>query len=88
MAQLAAPYEVHQGQIEAGKKAFTEGAAGVFGKGKEQKANNHSALVARLHQEIGQLGEVGVSCQRGPVQASDKAVGDDGLGTPVVVDST
>ena len=55
VALLAAPYEVHPGQIEAGKKAFTEGAASVFGNGKEQKAKNDTALVARLHQEIGQL---------------------------------
>ena len=32
-----------------------EGAAGVFGNGKERKAKNDSALIARLYQEIGQL---------------------------------
>ena len=31
------------------------GRAGVFGNGKEQKARNDAALVARLYQEIGQL---------------------------------
>ena len=32
-----------------------EGAAGVFGNGKEQKARNEAVLIARLYQEIGQL---------------------------------
>ena len=55
MAQLAARYEVHHGQIQAWKKALVEGASGIFGNGKEQKAKNAAALVARLYQEIGQL---------------------------------
>ena len=55
IAQPAARYEVHPGQIQAWKKALVEGASGVFGNGKEQKGSNDVALVARLHQEIGQL---------------------------------
>ena len=55
VAQLAARYEVHLGQIQAWKKALTEGASGIFGNGKEQKSKNDAALIARLYQEIGQL---------------------------------
>ena len=55
VAHLAAQYEVRPGQIQAWKKALTEGAAGVFGEGKEQKARNDAALISHLYQEIGQL---------------------------------
>ena len=50
MAQLAARYEVHPVQIQSLQKALVEGASSVFGNGKDQKARNDAALIARLYQ--------------------------------------
>ena len=55
VAQLAARYEVHLCEIRAWKKALTEGIAGVFSNGQDQKAKNDAALGTRSYQEIGQL---------------------------------
>ena len=49
LAQLAARYKVHPGQIQAWKRVLAEGAAGVFGKDREKKSKDDNALIPLLY---------------------------------------
>ena len=55
VAQLAVPYEVHRGQVQAWKNTLTKCAAGIVGEVQEKNTNHDTLLVVRPCQEIGQL---------------------------------
>jgi len=53
IAQTAARFQVHPGQVRKWKKQVEEGAAAIFGQG--QASKNAEALTAQLYQQIGKL---------------------------------
>ena len=55
VAQLASRFDVHPSQVNQWKKALTDGAADIFGDGRNRKKPGNQQLVAQLYQQIGQL---------------------------------
>ena len=54
-AEIASRYEVHTSQVRTWKRAFLEGASGIFSDGQGQQKKSDQALTAQLYQQIGQL---------------------------------
>ena len=48
VAELAARYEVHPGQVQVWKKALKEGVAGIFSNGRDRKTKREAAPIGRL----------------------------------------
>ena len=55
VAQLAARYEVHPGQIQTWKKALTEGASGAFSHGKTRFRSVRGLRGIKLHASMSVL---------------------------------
>ena len=55
LAELAAQHQVHPNQITQWKKQLMETLPEVFGRRREQSAEEYQELVDRLYQQIGQL---------------------------------
>lgn len=55
LAELAAQHQVHPNQITQWKKQLMESLPEVFGRRREQSAQDQQELTDRLYQQIGQL---------------------------------
>ena len=55
IAELASRFEIHPSQVGKWKKILTDGAAGIFDDGQNEKKKDDESLIAQLYQQIGQL---------------------------------